>query len=121
EGYVCKLASWSMEIADECSGIRSSIALLLTTLLAGHLFLNRTSHRLLVVAAVLPIAIVKNGVRIVSLSLLATHVDPKFLTGQLHHDGGVVFFLLGLGLLMPLFVFFHNAELLLLQKEVYER
>jgi len=46
----------------------------------------------------------KNGIRIVTLTLLAVHVDPSFLTGQLHHDGGVVFFALALVMLAPVVV-----------------
>jgi hypothetical protein len=34
--------------------------------------------------------------RIVTLSTLAIYVNPGFLYGNLHHHGGVVFFLLGL-------------------------
>jgi len=39
--------------------------------------------------------------RIVTLTLLAMYVDPSFLFGTLHRDGGIVFFLLGLLLLLP--------------------
>jgi len=45
---------------------------------------------------------VKNGIRIVTLSLLSIYVDPSFLTGNLHHQGGILFFLLALGILLPL-------------------
>jgi len=51
--------------------------------------------------ATLPLLIIKNGIRIVTLSLLSIYVDPGFLTGSLHRDGGVVFFLLALVLLVP--------------------
>ena len=101
-GFVFELPSVAIEIADECSGVRSSIALTLTSLLAGHMFLDAPWKRAVLVLAVLPITIFKNAIRIVSLSLLAVHVDPSFLVGQLHHDGGVVFFLLALGLLTPI-------------------
>ncbi|MBV9889051.1 MAG: archaeosortase/exosortase family protein, partial [Acidobacteria bacterium] len=47
------------------------------------------------------VMILKNGVRIAVLTMLAIHVDPSFLFGRLHRDGGVVFFLLGLALLLP--------------------
>jgi exosortase/archaeosortase family protein len=43
-----------------------------------------------------PIAVVKNGVRIVTLSTLAVYVNPGFLYGNLHHRGGMAFFILGL-------------------------
>lgn len=111
EAFVFFLPTFAIEIADECSGIRSSIALLLTGLLAGHMFLQRGWSKALLVAAILPVAILKNGVRIVSLSLLATYVDPAFLTGQLHHEGGFVFFLLALLMLAPLFVFLSRSEI----------
>jgi exosortase/archaeosortase family protein len=56
----------------------------------------------LLLAAVLPVAVLKNGIRIVSLTLLAMYVDPGFLTGQLHHEGGIAFFGLALLMLLPL-------------------
>jgi exosortase/archaeosortase family protein len=74
------------------------------------MFLQKNVTRALLVAAVLPIAILKNGVRIVTLSLLARHVDPSFLTGQLHHEGGIVFFLIALLILSPVFVLLQRSE-----------
>jgi len=110
QGFVFSLPSFVIEIADECSGIRSSIALLLTSLLAGHQFLQKPWTKIALVLLILPIAVIKNAIRIVALSLLAMHVDPSFLTGQLHHEGGFVFFLLALGLLAPLFVLLKRSE-----------
>ena len=110
EGFVFSLPSFVIEIADECSGIRSSIALLLTGLLAGHQFLRKPWTKIVLVLMILPIAVIKNAIRIVALSLLAMHVDQSFLTGQLHHEGGFVFFLLALGLLVPLFVLLKRSE-----------
>ena len=101
EGFVFSLPTFTIEVADQCSGIRSSIALLITSLIAGHVSLRRWWWKVLLVLAVLPIAVFKNGLRIVTLSLLAIHSDPSFLVGRLHHEGGVVFFLLGLAMLAP--------------------
>jgi exosortase len=110
EGYVFALPTVAIEIADECSGIRSSLALGITALLAGHAFLERSWSRLLLLLLVLPIAVFKNAVRIAGLSLLATHVDPGFLTGQLHHEGGFVFFGMALVLLMAVLHLLQKAE-----------
>ena len=110
DGFVFALPSFVIEIADECSGIRSSIALVLTGLLAGHRFLQSPWTRAALVIAILPIAVIKNAIRIAALSLLAIHVDPSFLTGQLHHEGGFVFFLLALGLVAPVFVLLRRFE-----------
>jgi exosortase len=110
EGFVFELPSVIIEIADECSGIRSTIALLLTTLLVGYLYLDRSWSRTLLVLMVIPVTILKNGIRIVALSLLSIHVDPGFLTGQLHHEGGIVFFLMALMMLVPVLVVLRRAE-----------
>jgi exosortase len=111
EGFVFTLPKFVIEIADECSGIRSSIALLLTALLAGHLCLTSPWKKAVLVAVILPLAILKNGLRIATLSLLAIHVDAGFLKGQLHHEGGIVFFLVTLGILAPIFILLQRSEM----------
>jgi exosortase len=110
QGFVFTLPGFAIEVADECSGIRSSIALLLTSLLAGHTSLQSGWTKAFLVAAVIPFAILKNGIRIVSLCLLAMHVDPGFLVGQLHHEGGVVFFVLALMMLAPVLLILRRFE-----------
>ncbi len=100
---VFMLPGINIEIAPECSGIRSSLALFITTLLAGHLMLETWWRKLLLVLIGIPMAFMKNAIRIVTLSLLAVYVDPRWLTGSdLHHRGGVVFFLIALGLMAPI-------------------
>ena len=110
DGFVFSLPGVVIEIADECSGIRSSIGLLLTSLLAGHVFLIKAWTKSVLMLAVLPMAILKNAIRIVSLTLLSVHVDPGFLTGQLHHEGGIVFFALALALTFPILVLLRSLE-----------
>ncbi len=102
EGFVFHLAHVNIEVAKECSGIRSSMALLILSLLVGHLFLRAFWKQAVFVLAGILVMIIKNGVRIATLTILAQYVNPSFLFGRLHHDGGVVFFLLGLLLLLPL-------------------
>lgn len=110
EGAVFQLPTLAIEIADECSGIRSTIALVLTALLAGHMWLDKPASRLLLLLAVLPVTIMKNGIRIVVLSLLSVHVNPGFMEGQLHRDGGIAFFLLALAMLAPVLVLLRKVE-----------
>jgi exosortase len=95
EGFQFDLPTLAIEIADACSGIRSSIALLLTGLLMGYVFLDKSWKMAVLAVASIPFAILKNGIRITTLSLLSIHVDRDFLSGQLHHEGGVLFFLVG--------------------------
>jgi exosortase len=110
QGLIFSLPQVTIEVAKECSGIRSTQALLITCLLAGHLFLRTTGRRLVLLAAAVPVLIVKNGIRIATLTLLAVYVDPSFLTGHLHHDGGFVFFTLGMLILLPLLWWLQKSE-----------
>lgn len=110
EGFVFHLAHLSIEVAKECSGIRSSIALLILALLVGHLFLHTLWKQTVFVVVGLVLMIVKNGIRIATLTILAQYVDPSFLYGRLHHEGGIVFFLIGLALLLPVFWLLQRNE-----------
>jgi exosortase C (VPDSG-CTERM-specific) len=83
-------------VAQECSGIRSSYALFLTSLLAGHLLLRSMTNRLLLAVFVVPLGIVRNAFRVVTLGLLASKYDRGVLDSPLHHQGGPVFFALSL-------------------------
>lgn len=101
QGFIFELGRFTIEIAEECSGIRSSMAVLILALLAAHFYLRSSWKQALFILCSLFIMIVKNGVRIATLTILALYVDPSFLFGKLHRDGGVVFFVLGLVLLLP--------------------
>jgi exosortase len=110
DGFVFHLPRFSIEVARECSGIRSSIALLVIAILVGHFFLWTWWKQVVFVLAGIVVMIVKNGIRIVTLTVLATYVDPGFLYGNLHREGGVVFFLIGLLLLAPVFWILQTGE-----------
>ena len=102
EGFVFALPGVTIEVAEQCSGIRSSIALIITSVLAGYLFLKSGWSRLILVLSFFPITVFKNGMRIVTLSLLASYVDMRFITGSwLHKSGGIPFFVVGLLLMAP--------------------
>jgi len=96
EGFVFQLPGIAIRVAEECSGIRSTLALLITTVLASYIFLKTSWKRLALCIAVVPLAILKNGLRIATLSALAIYVNPSFLSGRLHHQGGIVFFIIAL-------------------------
>jgi exosortase len=99
EGYLFHLPGMSIEVAKQCSGVRSSIALVITSVIAGHLFLRTGWARLVLVLSTFPIAVFKNGVRIATLSLLGVYVDPRLLGSQLHKSGGIPFFVIALMML----------------------
>jgi len=101
EGLVFHLPGFTLYVAQECSGIRSTVVLLITATLATILFLNAPWRRALLVACVLPIAALRNAARILTLALGAYYIDPAFLDGPVHKRGGPPFFVLSL---IPLFL-----------------
>ena len=110
EGLVFHLARLNIEVARECSGIRSTLALFVLTLPVVHYGLHSLWRKLFFLACAFFVMILKNGIRIVTLSLLAMYVDPSFLFGTLHRDGGIAFFLLGLLLLLPILLLLQRGE-----------
>ncbi len=102
DGFVFALPGITIEVAEQCSGVRSSIALIITSVFVGYLFLQKGWSRLMLVLSFFPITVFKNAMRIVTLSLLASYVDTMFITGSwLHKIGGISFFAVGLGLMAP--------------------
>jgi exosortase len=110
DGMVISLPQLTIEVAPECSGIRSSMSLLIVTLAAADLYLGYRLNRILLALLVVPLCILKNGIRIVTLSTLALYVDPSFLTGPLHHQGGILFFLLACMILAGIVVVMGRCE-----------
>ena len=100
DGFVFELPGLAVEVARQCSGIRSTIGMFITSVIAGYMFLKTGWGRGALIIAVFPITIFKNSIRICSISLLAAYVDKSWVTDSwLHSSGGIVFFVLGLMIL----------------------
>jgi exosortase len=110
EGFVFHMPGISVEVAPQCSGIRSGLALFITALLAGHLFLKTRWRQVILVVCVFPITMFKNGIRITTLTLLGTYVDPRILQSSLHREGGIPFFIVALLLMAPVLFFLRKSE-----------
>lgn len=110
QGFILRMPNLDIEVAKECSGIRSSLALLVTALVFSELVLRSSWRKALWVLSVIPMLIFKNGVRIVTLCLLTLYVDPGFLHGWLHTSGGIVFYLLGFAILLPILNALRKSE-----------
>ena len=90
-GILISLTKLDIEVAKECSSIRSSCLLAVTTIVLAQLFLRSWWRKALLVAAAIPLSVAKNGLRIFTIAELGTHVDPGFLNGKLHRNGGIIF------------------------------
>lgn len=110
DGFVFQVPGINVEVAPQCGGIRSGIALVITSVVAGELFLSRGWSRILLVVASLPITIFKNGLRIAGLTLGAMYVDPRILDSELHRSGGIPFFGLALAMMAPVIWALYRAE-----------
>lgn len=98
-GMDFSLPDVTIRVERACSGIHSTLAIVLVSLIAAHLFLASAWRKLLLVLAAVPIVCITNGCRIAGLTLLAQYVNRQFLYGNLHHHGGIGFFALALLLL----------------------
>ena len=110
EGLALRLPWVTLDVAPECSGLRSSLALLIATLVAGQIFLARPYHAVLLAAAIGPISLLRNGLRIFALGTLSGRWGNWVLTSPLHQHAGPVLFaasLLPVGLLL---VWFRRRE-----------
>jgi exosortase C (VPDSG-CTERM-specific) len=101
EGMIFQLPNITLEVAQECSGIRSSWILLITSILAANLFLQTTWKRLLLVFLVIPLGILRNGFRVWVIGMLCVHYGPQIIHSPIHRRGGPLFFALSL---VPLFL-----------------
>ena len=95
------LPTIELHVAPSCSGIRSSLVLLITSIVAGEMFLRTKWRRWAIALFVIPLAIVRNGFRISTLSYLCTKVGPHMIDHWIHHGGGPIFFALSL---LPFFL-----------------
>ena len=96
DGTIFQLPGIVIEVAQECSGIRSSWVLLIASILASYLFLRRSRNRLILVAVAIPLGILRNGFRITVIGLLCARFGPQMIHSAIHRRGGPVFFVLSL-------------------------
>ena len=110
DGVVLSIPGLTIEVAKNCSSIRSSMILWVTTMVLAQLLLRSPWNKALVIVASIPLAIAKNGLRIFAIAMLTIRVDPAFMTGELHHDGGIVFFMFSLIAVFVLLWMLRRAE-----------
>jgi exosortase C (VPDSG-CTERM-specific) len=109
-GPVFQLPNITIEVAQECSGIRSSWVLLMTSILAANLFLKTSWRRIVFVAFVIPLGILRNGFRILVIGLLCVNIGPQMIHSVIHRRGGPFFFVLSLIPFLLLLWWLHRSE-----------
>lgn len=107
EGNLIILARTTLEVAEACSGIRSLISLLTLGIIYGYFVDDRTSVRLAIALATVPIAIVTNGIRVAGTGVAAHYFGEEAAQGFFHSFSGWLVFGVAFGLL------FLTAQLML--------
>jgi len=110
QGILLTIPGLTIEVARECSSIRSSSMLIVTLLVMAQVLLRSFWRKASILFLALPLSILKNGLRIFVIAMLGTRVDRGYLTGRLHHQGGVVFFAVALGFAFALLWLLRKRE-----------
>ena len=110
DGTVLDIPGLTIEVARECSSIRSSLVLIVMTMVLAHLFLRSWWRKGIVIAAAIPLSVAKNGLRIFVIAELGTRVDPGFLDGNLHHHGGFVFLAIAVAIVIVFIWILRRSE-----------
>ena len=110
DGLLFQLPRLVIRVAEECSGVRSTLVLVITSLIAGKMFLHTGWKRAVLVLATIPLGLLRNAARITVLAWLSVNVDAGIILGPLHERGGPVFFALSLVPLFGLLWYFKRSE-----------
>jgi exosortase len=102
EGNLLILPHCTLEVVEACSGIRSLMSILALALGYAYLAERSRSIRAFLVVAMVPVAIVGNGLRVVLAALLAHYRGAKTVDSFLHPISGVVIFLVAVLSLLTL-------------------
>ena len=102
EGNVINLPAMPLEVADACSGIRSLLSLACLSIMYGYLLEKRTSIRIILALASIPIAVAANALRIVGTGLLVQYWDPDKAEGFFHAFSGWLIFVVSVLMLFAL-------------------
>ncbi|HEX8817039.1 MAG TPA: exosortase/archaeosortase family protein [Terriglobales bacterium] len=102
EGNLLMLDNYSLEVVDACSGIRSLTSLIALALGYSYLVDRRWSVRLFLTAAMIPVAIISNGVRVVITAMLVNYFGINAAEGFVHSFAGWVIFMISLIMLFLL-------------------
>ena len=91
---------FSIDVAEPCSGLRSLFALMALTAAYAWFTQPTWCRRLALFACSVPLAVLGNVTRILSICLCAAWCDPGFAIGFYHDYSGYVVFLVAIALMV---------------------
>ena len=102
EGNVLIMPGMRLEVVEACSGIRSLMSLLALAAGYGYLAEKSVAVRWFLFLAMVPLAIVSNGTRVMITALMTNYIGPKAAEGFMHEFSGWVIFVVATVLFLGL-------------------
>ena len=102
EGNVLIMPGMRLEVVEACSGIRSLMSLLALAAGYGYLAEKSVPVRWFLFLAMVPLAIVSNGTRVMITALMTNYIGPKAAEGFMHEFSGWVIFVVATALFLGL-------------------
>lgn len=101
QGVVLEVSGHQMLVADACSGLNSVVSLFALGLLYLHLTGPRArGHSALVLASIVPIAVLANVLRVLALVLVTVHMGPEAAQGWIHGALGMMVFVVAFAMMV---------------------
>jgi exosortase len=94
EGIFLRLPQLTLEVAEECAGLRFSLILFVFVAAFARAVLPTRSGQLILVSAAIPVAMLANALRVAATSVGAYAIGPHVATGPLHYYIGKGFWAL---------------------------
>ena len=102
EGNVLIMPGMRLEVVEACSGIRSLMSLLALAAGYGYLTERSVAVRWFMFLAMIPLAIISNGTRVMITALMTNYIGPKAAEGFMHEFSGWVIFVVATVLFLAL-------------------
>ena len=93
---------FSVDVAEPCSGLRSLFALMALTAAYSWYTLKSWPRRIALFACSVPLAVLGNVARIISICVIASSVNPKFALGFYHDYSGYIVFAIAISLMVAI-------------------
>ena len=110
QGNLLVLDNITLEVAEACSGLRSVLSLFSVAAVCATVFPIGRWRSALIVAAVVPIAIVGNGLRVAATGALASRFGRMAVEGLVHELTGFVAFAAMCGAVLALLPLTRSAR-----------
>jgi exosortase len=102
EGNVLIMPGMRLEVVEACSGIRSLMSLLALAAGYGYLAEKSLAVRWFLFLAMVPLAIVSNGTRVMITALMTNYIGPQAAEGFMHEFSGWVIFVVATAMFLGL-------------------